>query len=78
MESVTLTYGTFDLFHIGHLNLLERAASLGLPLYVGVSTEMFNAAKGKESVVPFEERCRIVKALKCVKEVFNGSARRFS
>ena len=43
-----ITYGTFDLFHIGHLNLLERLAALGDKLIVGVSTDEFNLIKGKK------------------------------
>jgi glycerol-3-phosphate cytidylyltransferase len=61
-----LTYGTFDLFHIGHLRILERARALGDRLVVGVSTDTFNATKGKKSVIPFEHRRDIVAALRCV------------
>lgn len=66
MPKTVLTYGTFDLFHIGHLNLLERAAKLGERLVVAVSTDEFNAGKGKKSIIPFEHRSRIVAALRCV------------
>lgn len=65
-----ITYGTFDLFHIGHLNLLERLKVLGDRLVVGVSTDEFNAIKGKKTVIPFKERARIVGALKVVDAVF--------
>ena len=65
-----LTYGTFDLFHIGHLRLLERLAKLGDRLVVGVSTDEFNALKGKKSLIPFEDRAAIVGALGMVDEVF--------
>jgi len=61
-----LTYGTFDLFHIGHLNLLERLRGLGDRLLVGVSTDAFNAEKGKRSIFPYEHRSRIVASLRCV------------
>jgi glycerol-3-phosphate cytidylyltransferase len=61
-----LTYGTFDLLHIGHLNLLERLRALGDELIVAVSTDEFNAEKGKRCVVSFEDRIRLVSALKCV------------
>jgi glycerol-3-phosphate cytidylyltransferase len=44
-----LTYGTFDLFHYGHVNILSRARSLGDKLFVGVSTDEFNFVKGKVS-----------------------------
>ena len=65
-----LTYGTFDLFHIGHLRLLERARSLGERLVVGVSSEEFNSIKGKHSIIPYEHRAAIVRALACVEDVF--------
>lgn len=61
-----LTYGTFDLFHIGHLRLLQRLRTLGDRLIVGVSTDEFNHIKGKKTVVPFTDRIEIVEALKCV------------
>jgi len=61
-----LTYGTFDLFHIGHLKLLQRAKELGDYLIVGVSTDEFNARKGKKSIIPFEQRAEIIKNIKCV------------
>ncbi|MDE1168423.1 MAG: adenylyltransferase/cytidyltransferase family protein [Pseudomonas sp.] len=66
MKKVILTYGTFDLFHIGHLNLLRNLKSLGDYLIVGVSTDAFNAQKGKRTVISFEERIDIVQSLKCV------------
>jgi glycerol-3-phosphate cytidylyltransferase len=61
-----LTYGTFDLFHIGHLRLLQRLSALGDRLIVGVSTDEFNHLKGKKTVVPFADRIEIVQALACV------------
>ncbi|MGB6008046.1 adenylyltransferase/cytidyltransferase family protein [Castellaniella sp.] len=61
-----LTYGTFDLFHIGHLRLLQRLRALGDRLVVGVSTDEFNHVKGKKTVVPFADRIEIVRALTCV------------
>jgi glycerol-3-phosphate cytidylyltransferase len=61
-----LTYGTFDLFHIGHLQLLRRLRALGDQLIVGVSTDEFNHIKGKKTVVPFADRVEIVQALRCV------------
>jgi len=64
-----LTYGTFDLFHIGHLRLLERAKGLGDRLIVGVSTDEFNSVKGKAATMPFEERSAIVASLRCVDAV---------
>ncbi|GAA3646918.1 glycerol-3-phosphate cytidylyltransferase [Nocardioides ginsengisoli] len=64
--TTVLTYGTFDLFHIGHLRLIERLAGLGDRLVVGVSTDEFNAGKGKKSVVSYDDRAAIVGAVKGV------------
>lgn len=64
-----LTYGTFDLFHIGHLNMLQRLRSLGDKLIVGVSSDVFNQEKGKKSIFSYEERAQIVAALSCVDKV---------
>jgi len=61
-----ITYGTFDLFHIGHLNLLKRARAFGDRLIVAVSTDAFNQAKGKTTLVPFEHRAAIVAACRHV------------
>lgn len=65
-----LTYGTFDLFHFGHLRLFERLASAGYRLGVGVSTDDFNIIKGKEAVVPFRERLSIVESIRHVDFAF--------
>jgi glycerol-3-phosphate cytidylyltransferase len=64
-----ITYGTFDMFHIGHLNLLNRLAELGNELIVAVSTDEFNALKGKKTLIPYEQRAQIVRNIKCVSEV---------
>ncbi|KRC53861.1 MULTISPECIES: adenylyltransferase/cytidyltransferase family protein [unclassified Nocardioides] len=64
--TTVLTYGTFDLFHIGHLRLIERLAAMGDRLIVGVSTDEFNAGKGKKSVVSYDDRAAIVQAIKGV------------
>ena len=69
-----ITYGTFDMFHIGHLNLLRRAKDLGDRLVVGVSTDEFNALKGKRSVVPFAHRSDIVRSIRFVDDVVGESA----
>ncbi|MHC8315211.1 adenylyltransferase/cytidyltransferase family protein [Pseudomonas sp. LB3P31] len=66
MKKIVLTYGTFDLFHIGHLNLLKRLKELGDYLIVAVSTDEFNAGKKKQTIVPFEDRIEIVRNIKCV------------
>ena len=65
-----ITYGTFDVMHIGHVSILQRLASLGSRLVVGVSTDEFNALKGKNCVYPHAQRAAIVAALRCVDEVF--------
>ena len=64
-----ITYGTFDLFHIGHLNLLKRAKKLGDYLIVGLSTDKFNIKKGKRSIYPYEMRKEILSAIKYVDDV---------
>lgn len=61
-----ITYGTFDLFHIGHLRLLQRMSKLGDRLIVAVSTDEFNSEKGKKSIIPYEQRAEIVGAIKGV------------
>lgn len=64
------TSGSFDLFHVGHLNILEKSAALGDELIVGVSTdELIEQYKGMKPVIPFEQRIRIVSSLKCVTKV---------
>jgi len=66
-----ITFGTFDLFHLGHLSLLERARNQGDWLIVGVSTDRLNESKkGRPPVYPEGERMRIVQALRVVDEVF--------
>lgn len=64
-----ITYGTFDLFHIGHLNILRRARSLGDYLVVAVSTDEFNLIKGKICTYPYEQRAEILKAISYVDKV---------
>ena len=68
-----ITYGTFDLFHIGHLRLLQRAKALageGGRLTVAVSSDRFNwVEKHKKCAVPDWQRAEIVGALKCVDDV---------
>ena len=68
-----LTYGTFDLFHIGHLNILKRARELGDKLIVAVSTDEFNATKGKTTLMPFEHRMELVRSVRFVDEVIAES-----
>lgn len=61
-----LTYGTFDFLHYGHINLLRRAKELGDYLIVGLSTEAFNALKGKTSYFSFEQRKQVLEAIRFV------------
>ena len=70
-KHTVITFGTFDLFHVGHLRIFERAKSMGDHLVVGVSSDELN--KKKKNRLPFysqAERLAIVSALKCVDEVF--------
>ena len=66
-----ITFGTFDVFHIGHLRILERARALGDFLSVGVSTDDLSVRKkGARPVFPQEQRLEIVGALRIVDSVF--------
>lgn len=68
--TTVITYGTFDLFHIGHVNLLRRLREFGDRLVVGCSTDEFNAEKGKKSAMPYQHRVGILRALRYVDDVF--------
>jgi choline-phosphate cytidylyltransferase len=71
MSRTVITFGTFDVFHVGHLRVIERAASLGDRLVVGVSADALNLRKkGREPVFSQDERLEIVAALKPVSAVF--------
>jgi glycerol-3-phosphate cytidylyltransferase len=70
MSKKILTYGTFDLFHIGHLNLLKQLKGMGDTLIVGVSTDEFNELKGKRTIIGFEQRIQIVNSIRYVDGVF--------
>ncbi len=61
-----ITYGTYDLLHIGHINLLKRAKDLGDFLIVGLSTDEFNAIKHKTAFFPFEHRKLILESVRHV------------
>lgn len=58
-----LTYGTFDTMHWGHINILKRASELGNYLLVGISSDEFNAIKGKKSYHDFETRKQMVESI---------------
>jgi len=61
-----ITYGTFDLLHYGHINLLKRAKALGDYLVVALSTDEFNAIKGKKSFFKYEQRKALLEAIRYV------------
>src|SRR5690554_3465148 len=61
-----LTYGTYDLLHEGHINLLKRAKALGDYLIVGTSTDEFNAEKGKKAYYSFDARKLILESIRYV------------
>lgn len=66
-----ITFGTFDVLHVGHIRILKRAASLGNRLVVGVSADALNEAKkGRAPVFSQDERVEIISSLKFVDEVF--------
>lgn len=66
-----ITFGTFDLFHVGHLRLLNRARTLGTELMVGISTDQFTLEKkGFLPLFPLCDRMEIIRALSCVDFVF--------
>ncbi len=68
MKKIIIGYtaGVYDMFHVGHLNLLTNAKGLCDKLVVGVTTDELAQYKGVKPTIPFEDRIRIIKALKCV------------
>lgn len=70
-----ITYGTFDLLHYGHINLLKRARELGDYLIVGLSSDEFNREeKGKECYFSFEQRKAMLEAVRYVDQVISESS----
>lgn len=66
-----ITFGTFDVFHVGHINILERAASYGEELIVGVSSDALNFSKKQRYPIYSESnRMKIISSLKFVTSVF--------
>ena len=61
-----LTYGTYDLLHYGHIRLLQRAKELGDYLIVALSTDEFNAIKGKHAYHNYETRKKMLEAIRYV------------
>lgn len=71
VERRIITFGTYDLFHIGHLRIIQRARALGTSLTVGISSDALNfSKKGVSPAICQEERVAIVAALRDVDEVF--------
>jgi len=71
MTKRVITFGTFDVFHIGHINILERASKQGDYLVVGVSSDQLNFEKKQRyPVYPQDQRVRILESLRFVDEVF--------
>jgi glycerol-3-phosphate cytidylyltransferase len=69
--TTVITFGTFDVLHVGHLRILKRSREFGDRLVVGVSSDALNTAKkGRQAVFSEEERCELVAGLSCVDEVF--------
>ena len=64
-----ITYGTFDLLHYGHINILRRAKEQGDWLVVALSSDEFNDIKGKKSFFPYEQRKKLLEAIRYVDEV---------
>lgn len=69
-----LTYGTFDMFHVGHVRLIQRLAELGERVIVGVSTDEFNLKKGKRAIFSYPYRAEIISSLKGVDHVIPEDA----
>lgn len=68
-KKIILTYGTYDLLHIGHIKLLRRAKALGDYLIVGLSTDEFNLQKHKDCFLPYEQRKCVLESIKYVDKV---------
>ena len=68
-KKIVITYGTYDILHIGHINLLKRAKALGDYLIVAISTDKFNLIKHKTSFFPYQQRKAIIESVKYVDKV---------
>lgn len=69
LMKTVITYGTFDILHIGHINLLRRARELGDRLIVALSTDEFNRGKHKSSLLNYDNRKAVLEAIRFVDEV---------
>jgi len=65
-NKTVLTYGTFDLLHYGHIEILKRAKALGTKLIVAASSDEFNQLKGKQSILPFQKRKELLESIEYV------------
>lgn len=65
-----ITYGTFDILHVGHINLLKRARAMGDRLVVGLSSDEFNRGKHKSSLLNYDNRKAVLESIRYVDEVF--------
>jgi len=73
-----ITFGTYDLLHIGHVKILQRAAALGDHLIVGISSDALNISKkGRPPVYSTTDRVEIIRSIGCVDEVFVEEALEF-
>ena len=70
MSKTVITYGTFDILHAGHINLLRRARMLGDRLVVGLSSDEFNRGKHKSSLLDYHNRKMVLESIRYVDEVF--------
>ena len=68
-KKIVITYGTFDMFHVGHLRLLKRLKEMGDELIVAVSTDEFNEVKGKKTLIPYDQRVEILSSIEYVDRV---------
>src|SRR5690554_3700567 len=69
-----ITYGTFDILHVGHINLLRRAREMGDRLVVGLSTDEFNQGKHKSALLNYDNRKAVLESIRYVDEVFPESS----
>jgi len=68
--TTVITYGTFDIYHVGHVRLLRRLRAMGDRLFVGCSTDSFNKTKGKSSAMSYEDRVELLRSCIYVDKVF--------
>jgi len=69
VSKIIYTYGVFDLFHVGHLRVLQQARSLGSILVVGIFTDKVAESFKRKPIIPERERREIIKSIYCVDEV---------